>query len=78
MVPLLKDPEQDWKKAAYTKWKKGISVVNSDYSYTEWGSTQRMLFDLKKDPHENINVAEDPDYKEVVKELSATIKKRWK
>jgi arylsulfatase A-like enzyme len=75
MVTLLRDPEQDWKKPAYTKFNKGISIVTSDYSYTEWGSTQRMLFDLKKDPDENINVAEDPIYKEVVKELSAAIKK---
>jgi hypothetical protein len=34
-----------------------------------------MFFDLKKDPDENTNVAEDPSYKEVVKELSSSIKK---
>jgi len=76
MVPLLRHPEQDWKKPAYTKWQKGISVATSDYSYTEWGGEQRMLFDLKKDPDENINVAEDPNYKEVVNELSANIKRQ--
>jgi len=76
MVTLLRDPEQDWKKPAYTKHGGGISVATSDYSYTEWGSKERMLFDLKKDPDENINVAEDPNYKEVVKELSANIKRQ--
>lgn len=77
LVTLLKNPEQDWKKPAFTKLAGGISVVTSDFSYTEWsGGKQRMLFDLKKDPDENINVAEDPNYKEVVKELHASIKKK--
>jgi arylsulfatase A-like enzyme len=79
MVTLLKNPEQDWKKPAFTKYHGGISIVTADYSYTEWsGGKQRMLFDLKKDPDENINVAEDPNYKEVVKELSANIKRQGK
>lgn len=78
MVTLLSDPEQDWRQMAYTKFNKGISVVSSHYSYTEWSSAQRMLFDLKEDPGENINIAEDPNYKEVVKELSAAIRKQEK
>jgi len=79
MVTLLKDPEQDWKKPAFTKYNGGISIATADYSYTEWGGgKQRMLFDLKKDPAENINVAEDPNYKEVVKELRTSIKKYGK
>ena len=76
MVTLLTDPGQDWKKPAFTK-SAGISITTADYSYTEWGGGRaRMLFDLIKDPGENINVAEDPRYEEVVKKLSACIKQR--
>jgi len=79
MVTLLKDPEQDWEKPAFTKYNGGISIATADYSYTEWGGgKQRMLFDLKNDPGENINIAEDPSYKEVVTELRAAIKKHGK
>lgn len=69
MVSLMKNPKQASKKAAYTRWRNGASVITSDFSYTEWGNNQRMLFDLKKDPNENENVAEIPIYTEIVKEM---------
>ena len=69
MVSLMKNPKQAGKKAAYTKWRNGASVITSDFSYTEWDNNQRMLFDLKKDPNENENVAEIPIYTEIVKEM---------
>lgn len=69
MVPLLKNPGQEGKKAAYTKWQNGLSVTTPDFSYTEWDNHQRMLFDLRNDPDENLNVAENPDYREIVQKL---------
>jgi len=70
MVPLIKDPESTVKKPAFTKWRNGTSVSTTAFSYTEWDNRQRMLFDLKKDPDENKNVAEDPAYKEKAEEMS--------
>ena len=35
-----------------------------------------MLFDLKKDPQENENIAENPIYMEKVEELSELIENR--
>jgi iduronate 2-sulfatase len=70
MVPVLRNPQHPGKKAAFTKWMNGASVTTPEFSYTEWDNKQRMLFDLKKDPEENINVAENPGYKEKVEELS--------
>ena len=70
MVPILQNPYQPGKKAAFTKWMNGTSVTTPEFSYTEWDNKQRMLFDLKKDPGENINVSENPEYKEKVEELS--------
>jgi iduronate 2-sulfatase len=70
MVPLLKNPEQDGKKAAFTKWRNGASVSTPDFSYTEWDNKQRMLFDHRKDPEENVNVAESSEYQETVERLS--------
>ena len=76
VVPLMKNPKQTGKKAAFTKWRNGASVTTTQFSYTQWDHKQRMLFDLKKDPKENENVAENPDYKEKVKELSKLLNNR--
>ena len=76
IVSLMKNPKQDGKKAAYTKWRSGASVITSDFSYTEWDSNQRKLFDLKKDPNENENVAEIPIYTEIVKEMKELLRQK--
>ena len=46
-------------------------VTTSEFTYTEYGNNaQRMLYDRKKDPSENENVAEAEDYKETANQLS--------
>lgn len=69
-VKLLQNPQQAGKNAVFTRWMKGVSVTTPGFSYTQWDNQQRMLFDLKNDPDENHNVAEDPAYKQKVEELS--------
>ena len=71
MVPLMNDPNRQWKKAAFTRQGNGSTVITGDYTYTEYGdNAQRMLYDRKKAPSENENVAEVAEYKETVKQLS--------
>ncbi len=71
MVPLMENPKRQWKKAAFTRHGNGFTVTTRDYTYTEYGKdAQRMLYDRKKDPSENENVAEAEEYKETVKQLS--------
>ena len=74
MVPLMTDPKRQWKKAAFTRngmGDNGSTVTSGDYTYTEYSDkAQRMLYDRKKDPAENENVAEAEEYKEIVKQLS--------
>ena len=57
----------------------GHSVRTEEYSYTEYSDHEgrivaRMLYDVQKDPAENINLAEGEAYKAVVKELSNMLK----
>ena len=78
LVPLLLNPAQEGKEAAYTCWRDGASVTTRDFSYTEYDNGERMLFDLRKDPAENTNVSGNQGYMEDVKRLSqllAAIKK---
>ncbi len=77
MVQLMQNPEQPGKKAAYTRWRNGASVTTSNFTYTEWDNKQSMLFDLRRDPDENENVAEDPKYKEKLEELSELLREGW-
>jgi len=74
MVPILQNPQQAGKKAAFTRWMTGASVTTPEFSYTEWADKQRMLFDLKNDPGESVNVAEDSGYREKVEELRKLLK----
>lgn len=76
MLKLMQNSELKGKEAAFTKWQNGVSVTTADFSYTEWDNNQRMLFDLKKDPSENENVAEIPIYAEIVKKMKELLRQK--
>lgn len=56
----------------------GRSVRTERYRYTEWGEDGqygKQLFDYEKDPQELKNLADDPSYATVLKEMKALLKK---
>ena len=69
LVPILDDPKHTVKQAVFGRWGNGRIVRTDRYSYTEWETGERMLFDHKTDPGENANVAEDPKNAEAIAEL---------
>ena len=50
----------------------GRMVKNKNYRYVEWGNGEkgRELYDQKNDPAEYYNVAEKPEFAEIVKDLN--------
>lgn len=81
-MPLMNNPEQEWKSAVFCKWS-GCDAVKTDrYLYTEWSKgnkvSHRMLFDHKTDPLENINIAGTPQAKDTVDRLSRILQAGWK
>lgn len=62
----------------------GYSMKTDRYRYTEWQDRKsgkvvdRELYDHRQDGAENENIAGQPDQKQVVKQLSAQLKKNWK
>ncbi len=80
-TPLLNNPDRPWKKAAFVHYhpgEGGVTVVTHRYSYTEFDNGEKMLYDLQKDPDENINIADDPDQMMTVLQLSQMLKNGWK
>jgi len=59
-------------------WFMGYSVRNDRYRYTEWDGGKKgvQLYDYDKDPGELKNLAEDPMYADVVKQMKALLSKK--
>ncbi len=68
--PLLADPERPW-FPAFSQEKRGDRVARSvrddRFRYSEWGpgASQAELYDLADDPHQRLNLADDPAYAEI-------------
>jgi iduronate 2-sulfatase len=78
-VPLLIKPNQDWKKAVFSRYHAGDSIHTDRYLYTEWRNnsgkiTARMLYDHHRDPEENFNIAKNPESRALVKKLGLELK----
>jgi arylsulfatase A-like enzyme len=91
MKPLFDDPDQPWKKAAFSLYPRkvpgvgevmGHSIRTDHYRYVEWTNADKSfykteLYDHRNDPHETISLALDPDYEDMVKELSGILHAGW-
>jgi iduronate 2-sulfatase len=89
-VPLLGNPNQPWKKAAFSQYLRpgkspvmGRSIRTDRWRYTEWHDLKQNLvgielYDEKNDPQENISLASSPDHAETLQSLSVQLKAGWK
>jgi iduronate 2-sulfatase len=80
-VPLMKGVERN-KDFAISKFGDGVTLVRGTYAYTEWldqnnNVRARMLFDHKNDPLELDNLAEKPEFRKVVMEMSKFLHENW-
>jgi len=103
LVPLLENPDLEWKTAAYSQFllgrfgrtttvegeQMGYAIRTDRYRYVEWYNWIEEekkagiplcaeLFDHQTDPQENVNVAADTEYKEIVEALAQQLKMGWR
>lgn len=87
LVPVINDPERQWKKAAFSQFLRenvmGYSMRTDRYRYTEWiepgkEPAARELYDHKQDPDENTNLANKPEFAGLAAQLSAQLRSGWK
>lgn len=88
-VPLLADPTQAWKTAAFSQYLRpgkppitGRSIRTERWRYTEWRSPKNELvgtelYDHEADAAENINRASEPAFKETVAGLATRLREGW-
>ncbi|MBT3637247.1 MAG: sulfatase [Opitutae bacterium] len=76
--PLLGDPHLKWKSAAFSKFGPAESLITNRFNYAEFDDGQKMLFDLKADPDENVNLAASPEYNKTLNRLGKILKNGWR
>lgn len=85
-LPLICQPEQSWKTAAFTDLGPYARSVRTErWRYMEWYGNKppfpvqgRALYDHSKDPGEKVNLISNPEYAPVVEQLQALFKTNWK
>jgi len=88
VMPLVNDPEREWKGAAFSQFSKGkmrgYAMRTEEYRYVEWVKDDevvaRELYDQMDDPEERVNLVSSGDRSEVGETLSRKLNrgKGWK
>jgi arylsulfatase A-like enzyme len=68
IAPLVRDPALKWDRPAITTFKQNNHAIRSErWRYIRYADGSEELYDHAKDPHEWHNLAQDPEYANVIK-----------
>jgi len=73
LSPLLKNPNAKWNDIAYVCCVGRYGAITDKYRFTDFGKGEYELYDIKNDPDEWVNLANNPKYKGVVDELKKKV-----
>ncbi len=83
VVPLLKNPDSEWLHAAVTTLHQNNHAVRTkNWRYISYADGSEELYDHRVDPNEWTNLAGDPDYTHIIRNLRTHLPKvnapQWK
>ena len=71
LTPLLRDPKAAWEKSAVTTFHRNNHGLRTErWRYIRYANGDEELYDHDKDPHEWTNLAKDPAFAGVKKDLA--------
>lgn len=73
---LFDTPETQINEAVYSRFKTADAVVTERFTYSLFENGEEMLYDLQKDPQENMNIAGNPEYSKTLKSMRKKLKER--
>ena len=75
LVPLLKNPKKEWNHPVLTTHSRGYNAIRTEkWRYIQYPKDgEEELYDRLNDPLEHHNLANNPDYTEVLEELRAHV-----
>ena len=74
LVPLMKNPQREWKHPAITSFGLGnYSIRSTNYRFIQYFDGSRELYDLRDDPHEWKNLIANPKMLQVIQEHASFI-----
>jgi len=79
IVPLLKNPNQDWQRPVLSTFGKDNHAVRTErWRYIQYHNGGKELYDHESDPNEWINLAGLPRQKAIIQHLQSVIQNRIK
>lgn len=79
-VPLLREPDRPWKKAVFSCLTdySTVSVRTPAFRFIQRSAGPNELYDLRRDPAEDRNLAQDPDAQAMVAEMQELLRAGWR
>ena len=78
LVPILKDPKTTVKDQVFVTYQNGETVITQDFMYTSFqrgnNDLGEMLYDMNKDPDQNVNIVNKEEYRKTAQKLKSLIR----
>lgn len=74
LKPLLENPKREWDRPVVMTYGENNHAIQTErWRYIQYRDGGQELYDHSKDPNEWTNLAESPEYEEVITELKTAL-----
>lgn len=74
LKPLLENPDREWEEGVITDRRPGQAVIRTeDWCYIRYDDASEELYCRRNDPREWINLARDPQYASIKRDLASAL-----